>query len=70
MPANVQVSFAQNSVVTPTMEYPVVLQEMLQFFLKDPVEPVNGFITPLTAPGVGLELYESKIELERDIKYG
>ncbi len=70
VPANVQVSFAQNSVVTPMMEYLVVLQEMLQFFLKNPVKPVNGFITPLTAPGVGLELDESKIESERDIKYG
>ena len=70
MPVNVQVSFAQNSVVTPMMEYLVVLQEMLQFFLKNPVKPVNGFITPLTAPGVGLELDESKIESERDIKYG
>jgi len=70
VPVNAQVSFAQNSVVTPMMEDLVVLQKMLQFFLKNPVKPVNGFITPPTAPGVGLELDESKIESERDIKWG
>lgn len=67
---NTQVSFAQNSVVTPMMEYLVTLQEVLQFFLKNPLKPVNGFITPPTVPGVGLELDESKIESERDIRWG
>jgi len=67
---NAQISFARNSVLIPMMEYPVVLQGRLQFFLKNPVKPVNGFITPPTAPGVGLELDESKIESERDIKWG
>ncbi len=67
---NAQVSFAQNSVVTPMVEYLVIHQEIGQFFLKNPVKPVNGFITPPTAPGVGLDLDESKIESERDIKWG
>jgi len=69
VPVNAQVSFAQNSVVTPMMEYLVVLNETLQFFLKNPVKPVDGFITPPTAPGVGLELDESKIESEQDINW-
>ena len=67
VPVNAQVSFAQNSVVTPMMEYLVAWQKIAQFFLKNPVKPVNGFITPPTAPGVGLELDESKIESEREI---
>ncbi len=67
---NAQVSFAQNSAVTPMAEYLVIHQEIGQFFLKNPVKPVNGFITPPTAPGVGLDLDESKIESERDIKWG
>jgi L-alanine-DL-glutamate epimerase-like enolase superfamily enzyme len=70
VPANAQISFAQNSAVTPMMEYLVIHQEVAQFFLKNPVKPVNGFITPPTAPGVSLELDESKIESERDIKWG
>ncbi len=70
VPVNAQISFAQNSAVTPMMEYLVIHQEVAQFFLKNPVKPVNGFITPPTAPGVGLELDESKIESERDIKWG
>ena len=67
VPVNAQISFAQNSVVTPMMEYQIIHNEGVQFFLKNPVKPVNGFITPPTAPGVGLELDESKIESERDI---
>ena len=69
MPVNAQVSFAQNSVVTPMMEDLVVRQKILQFFLKNPVKPVDGFITPPAAPGVGLELDESKIESEREISW-
>ena len=62
-----QLSFAQNSTVTPMLEYQVVLQEVRQFFFKNPVTPVNGFITPPTAPGMGIDLDESKIESEWDI---
>jgi len=69
VPVNAQVSFAQSPVVTPMMEYLVLLNETLQFFLKNPVKPVDGFITPPTAPGVGLELDESKIESEQDINW-
>jgi len=70
VPVSTQISFAQNSVVTPMIEYQVVGQEIVQFFLKNPVKPVNGFITPPTAPGVGLDLDESKIESERDVRWG
>jgi L-alanine-DL-glutamate epimerase-like enolase superfamily enzyme len=67
VPVNAQISFAQNSAVTPMMEYQIIHNEGVQFFLKNPVKPVNGFITPPTAPGVGLDLDESKIESEREI---
>jgi L-alanine-DL-glutamate epimerase-like enolase superfamily enzyme len=67
VPVNAQISFAQNSVVTPMMEYQILFNERVQFFFKNPVKPVNGFITPPTAPGVGLDLDESKIESEREI---
>lgn len=67
VPVNAQISFAQNSAVTPMMEYQILFNERVQFFFKNPVKPVNGFITPPTAPGVGLDLDESKIESEREI---
>ncbi|MFC1899908.1 enolase C-terminal domain-like protein [Chloroflexota bacterium] len=62
-----QISFAQNCTVTPMLEYQVIYQEARQFFFKNPVIPVNGFITPPTAPGMGIDLDDSKIESEQDI---
>ncbi|MFH1639972.1 MAG: enolase C-terminal domain-like protein [Chloroflexota bacterium] len=66
---NAQISFAQNSVATPMMEYLIVRNEATQFFFKNPMKPVNGYFTPPTAPGIGIELDESKIESERDISF-
>ena len=66
---NAQISFAQNVTVTPMMEYLCVLNELFQFFMKNPMKPVNGFFTPPTLPGVGLELDENKIESECDMRW-
>jgi L-alanine-DL-glutamate epimerase-like enolase superfamily enzyme len=65
--ATLQVSFAQNSVMVPMMEYLIVEQERIQLFIKDQIRPVNGYVTPPTVPGVGIELDETKIDSERDI---
>jgi len=67
VPANIQISFAQNCAVTPMMEYLHLMNEAGQFFLKNPVKPVNGFFTPPTDPGIGFDLDDSKIESEREI---
>ena len=67
--ATLQVSFAQNSVMVPMMEYLIVEQERLQHFIKNQIKPVNGYVTPPKAPGVGIELDETKIESERDINW-
>jgi L-alanine-DL-glutamate epimerase-like enolase superfamily enzyme len=67
--ATIQVSFAQNSVIIPMAEYLIGPQERSQHFLLNKVKPVNGFITPLNVPGVGLDIDESKIETERDISW-
>ncbi|MBW1801964.1 MAG: mandelate racemase/muconate lactonizing protein, partial [Deltaproteobacteria bacterium] len=69
IPVTAHVSFAQNAAIVPMMEYLVVEQERLQHFMKTPLKPVNGFVTPPMAPGVGLDLDENKIESERDIRF-
>jgi L-alanine-DL-glutamate epimerase-like enolase superfamily enzyme len=43
----------------------IVEQERLQYFMKNPVKPIDGFVTPPKVPGVGFDLDESKIESER-----
>ena len=67
VPVSAHVSFAQNSVVTPMMEYLVVRNEATQLFYKNPVKPVNGFISPPSAPGCGLDIDEDKIVSEKEI---
>jgi L-alanine-DL-glutamate epimerase-like enolase superfamily enzyme len=66
---NAQVSFAHNVVLIPMMEYLVVLNEMWQHFLKNPLKPVDGFFSPPDRPGIGLELDDSKIESERELSW-
>ena len=61
---NAQVSFATNAVAAPMMEHLMSFKPMTQHFLLHPLEPVNGYFTPLEVPGVGLDLDETKIESE------
>jgi len=69
IPVTAQISFAQNTVIVPMMEYLIVEQERLQHFMKNPLKPIDGFVTPPTVSGVGLDLDESKIESERDVNW-
>ncbi len=67
LPANLAISFAQNSAVAPIMEYLIMSQEgERQHFLKKNIEPINGYFHPPTVPGL-YEIDESKIVDERDI---
>ncbi len=69
VPVNAHISVSQNATLIPMMEYLVHFNEMSQIFFKNPTKPVGGFFTPPQAPGVGLDLDESKIETERDISW-
>ena len=66
VPANVQLSAALSPVDVPYVEYLVKWNEILQFFFKNPVKPVNGIVTVPTGPGMGVEIDPSKIDSERE----
>jgi hypothetical protein len=40
-----------------------------QWFLKTPVQPVNGVVMPADTPGLGMDLDESKIEEQRPLSW-
>ena len=42
----------------------LIVALILQFFYKQPVVPVDGYVTVPTGPGMGVELDESKIASE------
>ena len=66
--AVVHISFAQNAVVCPTMEYLPLRSSAGQHFFKEQVKPVNGYVYPPTMNGL-YDLDPAKIESEKDISY-
>lgn len=67
--ANVQLSAVLPIPSVPLVEYLIKWQELLQFFWKTPLKPVNGSVTVPSTPGMGTEVDESKIESERDLSW-
>jgi L-rhamnonate dehydratase len=68
-PATAQFIAAQPPTLCPILEYLIKWNEIHQFFLRDPLKPVNGRITVPTGPGMGMELDEGKIERERELRW-
>ena len=66
-PATAHVIAAWPQTTCPILEYLVKWNEIHQFFLKTPLKPVGGKIILPTAPGLGMELDEAKIEKQTDI---
>ena len=62
VPTNAHLTAAQSPGVTPFIEFLIQWNGVHQFFLKNPVEPVDGQITVSDLPGLGLEIDESKVE--------
>jgi len=63
-PATAQLIASQPPNLCPIQEYLVKWNTVNQFFLKDKIEPVNGYIELPQKPGVGMELNEDLIEEE------
>jgi L-alanine-DL-glutamate epimerase-like enolase superfamily enzyme len=42
---------------------------LLQFFWKEPVKPVDGFITVRDRPGLGVDIDPEKIESESELSW-
>ena len=51
------------------LEYLVKHNDVLQHFLKYPLRPVDGFVEVPTAPGIGMELDEAKIEERVELRW-
>jgi L-alanine-DL-glutamate epimerase-like enolase superfamily enzyme len=67
VPANVHLSAALPIDAVPYVEYLAKWNELLQYFWKEPVKPVNGMVTVPDGPGMGMELDLAKIEEEREL---
>jgi L-alanine-DL-glutamate epimerase-like enolase superfamily enzyme len=68
VPANIQLSVALPPTEVPYIEFLVKWNQILQHFYKNPVLPVDGYITVPTTPGMGVELDETKVEEEREFR--
>jgi L-rhamnonate dehydratase len=69
VPANIQLSAALPIPSVPLVEYLVKWNDLLQYFWKEPVGPVNGMVTVPKGPGMGVEIDPAKIERERDLDW-
>jgi L-alanine-DL-glutamate epimerase-like enolase superfamily enzyme len=67
VPATVHVLAAYPVTTCPLLEYLIKWNAIHQFFLAQPIVPVDGDVTLPTAPGIGMELNEAKIESRREL---
>jgi L-rhamnonate dehydratase len=65
-PAGIHFSVAQSPIHTPYQEYLIKWNEVHQFFLKQPLKPHNGVLKVPTAPGMNMDLDETKIDRETE----
>jgi L-rhamnonate dehydratase len=57
---------AQSPAVCPWLEYLDKWNTIHQFFIKDKLQPVDGYVTPPEVPGLGIEIDADLIEGEED----
>jgi L-alanine-DL-glutamate epimerase-like enolase superfamily enzyme len=69
VPANAHLTLAMPELLAPMVEYLVKWNELLQFFWQEPVKPVDGMVTLPDRPGLGVEIDESKIVSEKELRW-
>ena len=69
VPANAHLTMAMPELLCPLVEYLVKWNELLQFFWKAPVKPVNGVVTVPDGPGLGVEIDPARIEDEKELDW-
>ena len=67
VPANVQLSAAVPSLSVPYVEFLVKWNAIHQFFWKEPLVPVNGYVTVPDRPGMGMEIDPAKVDASREL---
>lgn len=60
---------SQPPTVTPIQEFLIKWNAVHQFFLKEPLNPVDGAITVPDAPGLGIAIDEAKVDEERTLTF-
>lgn len=68
-PASAHLIAAWPQTTCPLLEYLVKWNEIHQFFLKHPLQPVNGVVTLPTTPGIGMDLDDAKIETREEVTF-
>jgi len=68
-PASAHLIAAWPQTTCPLLEYLVKWNEIHQFFLKDPLQPINGVVTLPTTPGIGMDLDDAKIETREEVTF-
>ena len=69
VPANVHLSAALPILSVPLVEFLVKWNAVHQFFWKEPLVPVNGYVTVPNRPGMGMEIDEGKVESSRELTW-
>lgn len=68
-PASAHLIAAWPEPTTPLLEFLIKWNEIHQFFLKDPLKPINGMVTLRETPGLGMDLDEAKMERQEELTF-
>lgn len=68
-PATAHLIAAMPVTLCPIQEYLIKWNEIHQYFLANPLKPVNGSITVPDTPGIGMDLDPAKIEDEQELRW-
>lgn len=68
-PATAHFLAAMPANLCPYLEFLIKWNTIHQWFLRNPLEPKDGFVAPSDEPGIGMDLDEAKIEQQRELEF-